>query len=258
MQTIAVVNQKGGVCKTTSAVNLAYQLAERSQRVLLVDLDPQANASSTCVVKGTAGSVAEIFSQKTVVMSELIQPVVFDGVPHPRLSVLPSDAYLAQAQQQIPERLHKEKKLGRALAQVAEQYDFCLIDCAPSLDMATLNALATADRCLVPVEMGSYAKKGIMLLLDQLAELHECANLRELLDQGTVHFLFTKYNRSHTATNRKVEDDLRDFAPYTLQTRIRTSTAVVAAALAEQPIARIFPRAGVVRDYDAVIQEILL
>lgn len=158
-KTIAIVNQKGGVGKTTSCVNLVASLASKGQRVLLCDFDPQANATSGLGVDKTAASPS-------------IYDVLVNGAPcskaivhTPYGDVLPSNKALAGAGVEMIGMERREYLLKEALSAIVDQYDFILIDCPPSLELLTLNALCAADTLLVPVQCEYYALEGLSDLL---------------------------------------------------------------------------------------------
>ena len=172
IKTIAVVNQKGGVGKTTTAVNLTAALQDLGVKVLLCDFDPQANATSGLGVD----------KRKT---KYSVYDVVINGVPAkdavvatPYGHVLPSSADLAGAAVELIGAEHRERQLEQALAPVKEDYDVVLIDCPPSLELLTLNALAAADAILVPVQCEYFALEGLSDLMATLRMVKRRINPR--------------------------------------------------------------------------------
>jgi chromosome partitioning protein len=165
--TLAITNQKGGVGKTTTAVNLAAALQDRQQRVLLVDMDPQGNATvSSGVSKSDLEvSVSEVLLDEMPVESVLIrsEPAGFD--------LLPSTIDLAGAEFQLVTRIGREMKLRRALVPVMARYDFILIDCPPALNTLTINALVAANDVLIPVQCEYFALEGLSALLDTVEQV---------------------------------------------------------------------------------------
>ena len=161
-KTIAVVNQKGGVGKTTTAVNLTAALTEAGMKVLLCDFDPQANA--------TSGLGVDKRKAKRSVYDVIINDVpAQQAIVHTKFGdVLPSSANLAGAAVELITSEHREHQLRESLAAVKEQYDVILIDCPPSLEMLTLNGLAAADSILVPVQCEYYALEGLSDLMTTL------------------------------------------------------------------------------------------
>ena len=169
---IAVVNQKGGVGKTTSAVNLTAALSEAGKKVLLCDFDPQANASSGLGVdkRTIQHSVYDVIINDTPIQ-EVIQHTRFGDV-------LPATADLAGAGVELISMPDPNYRLRNALAQVADQYDLILIDCPPSLELLTVNALAAADGILVPVQCEYYALEGLTDLMNTLRIVKKRINPR--------------------------------------------------------------------------------
>ncbi len=154
----AVANQKGGVGKTTTAVNLAACLAEAGQRALVIDLDPQANATSGLGMRANGTSSYDLLDG--VPLGELAKPTRFQN-----LWLVPSKPDLAGAAVELARRDDGERFLAESLVGAGEQYDFAFLDCPPSLGPLTVNALAAADRVLVPVQAEYYALEGLSQLL---------------------------------------------------------------------------------------------
>lgn len=160
---IAVTNQKGGVGKTTTAVNLSACVAEKGRRVLLVDIDPQGNASSGlgCVAKNRR-SIYDVLVGETPAKDAILT------TRFGPLSLLPSSIQLAGAEIELLALPGRETLLREALASVREEYDYLLIDCPPSLSLLTLNAMAAADSVLVPIQCEYYALEGVGQLMNTL------------------------------------------------------------------------------------------
>lgn len=168
-KTIAIVNQKGGVGKTTTCVNLVAALTEAGKRVLLCDFDPQANATSGMGVDKTVSK--GIYE---VVIGEV--PAA-DAVSHTRYGdVLPSNKALAGAGVELIAMDHRESLLRNALASLKDQYDYIMIDCPPSLELLTLNALCAADTLLVPVQGEYYALEGLSDLMNTVRLVRRSLN----------------------------------------------------------------------------------
>ena len=153
---VAVANQKGGVGKTTTAVNLSTILAKKNKKVLLVDTDPQGNATSGLGLdKEVEKSVYDVLVEETK-MDEVIE-----GTAVKNLKVCPSNINLAGAEVQLVSIEDREKRLKNKLNEVREEYDYIIIDCPPSLGLITLNAFTAADSVLIPVQCEYYALEGL-------------------------------------------------------------------------------------------------
>ncbi len=169
---IAIANQKGGVGKTTTCVNLAAALASMQKRVLLIDLDPQGNATMGCGIDkyDVETSVYDILVEETPVSAVLVRS------EENGCDVLPANADLTAAEIQLMEVDGRERRLKDALNTVREQYDYLLIDCPPSLNILTLNAFVAADSVLVPIQCEYYALEGLSALLETIEGIRESVN----------------------------------------------------------------------------------
>lgn len=169
---IAICNQKGGTGKTTTAINLAVAIAIAGKRVLLVDIDPQANATSgfgvdrTKVFKSTYDILIEEASTKEILMSNC------EG----KMSILPSNAHLAGAEIELVAVLRREYRLKKAMESVTNEFDYIFIDCPPSLGLLTINALTCAQSVLIPVQCEYYALEGLTQLLNTITLVHDNLN----------------------------------------------------------------------------------
>ncbi|HEV2837613.1 MAG TPA: ParA family protein [Pyrinomonadaceae bacterium] len=199
---ITVANQKGGVGKTTTAVNLAAIIASWGNRVLLVDADPQGNATSGTGVQ--RGSFRKSLYH-SLVMDEPISAIALP-TPVPALDIVPANKDLAGAEIELVEVEQREFRLKRALAPIEANYDYIIIDCPPSLGLLTLNALTAAKSLLVPIQCEYYALEGVTELFDTLARIRRLHN-PGLMIEG---LLLTMYDE-RTNLSAAVAADLRDF-----------------------------------------------
>ena len=174
-KTIAIVNQKGGVGKSTTSVNMTATLTEAGQKVLLCDFDPQANSTSGMGVDKTLSKgIYDVLIGEVPLTDALVHTKYGD--------VLPSNKALAGAGIELIGMEHREFLLKRALEQVADQYDFILIDCPPSLELLTLNALCAADSILVPVQAEYFALEGLSDLMNTIRIVRRSLNPQLELD----------------------------------------------------------------------------
>jgi chromosome partitioning protein len=177
---LAVANQKGGVGKTTTAVNLGASLAELGYRVLVIDLDPQANATTGLGLdpRSIETSMYDVILRE-LPLEDCIEPTVVKN-----LFVAPSSLDLAGAEIELVPVFSRERRLGNAVAAVREQYDFIFIDCPPSLGLLTVNALAAASEVLVPIQCEYYALEGLGQLLRNVELVRK--NLNPVLEVSTI------------------------------------------------------------------------
>jgi chromosome partitioning protein len=199
----ALANQKGGVGKTTTTVNVAACIAEAGYETLLVDIDPQANATvGLGLSKDTRPSIYDVLAGDALAEEAVVASTI------ERLSVLPAHPDLAGANVELPREAGSESRLRDALAPIRDRYAYLLLDCPPSLGPLTVNALVAADRVIVPVQTEYFALEGLAGLLDTLALIQ-----RELNPRLTVAGMLLTMHDGRTRLARDVEREVREHFP---------------------------------------------
>ncbi len=247
---ISMCNQKGGVGKTTSTINLGASLASYGRKVLLVDLDPQGALSAGLGVPHyeLANTVHNLLVEPRVPISDVLIKTRVDG-----LDLVPSNIDLSAAEIQLVNEVGREQALARALQPLLDQYDYILIDCQPSLGLLTVNALACSDAVIIPTECEFFSLRGLALLTDTVDKVRERLNPKLKIDG----ILVTRFD-SRTVNAREVMARvLERFGDLVFDTVIARTVRFPETSVAGEPITSWAPKSGGAQAYRALAREVI-
>jgi chromosome partitioning protein len=247
---LAMCNQKGGVGKTTSTINLGAALAEYGRRVLLVDFDPQGALSVGLGVQPhqLEQTIYNVIMERGTDVHDVVRRTGVEG-----MDLLPSNIDLSAAEVQLVAEVGREQTLGRVLRPLIDNYDFVLVDCQPSLGLLTVNALAAADGVIIPLECEFFSLRGVALLIDTIEKVRERLNpkleisgiLATMFDPRTLH--------SREVMARVVEA----FGDIVFDSVINRTVRFPETTVAGEPITRWAPRSTGARAYRALAREVI-
>jgi len=247
---ISMCNQKGGVGKTTSTINLGAALAEYGRKVLLVDLDPQGALSAGLGVPHyeLAHTVHNLMIEPRVGIDEVLIRTRVDG-----LDLIPSNIDLSAAEIQLVNEVGREQTLGRALRPVLDRYDYVLIDCQPSLGLLTVNALACSDGVIIPTECEYFSLRGLALLTDTVDKVRERLNPK-LEISGIV---VTRFDNRTVNAREVMARVLERFGDLLFDTVIARTVRFPETSVAGEPIISWAPKSGGAQAYRALAREVI-
>jgi chromosome partitioning protein len=249
-QVVAICNQKGGVGKTTSTINLGAALAEYGRRVLLVDFDPQGALS---VGLGVASqhfehTIYNLIMEQRVATEEVVQPTSVPG-----MDLLPSNIDLSAAEVQLVTEVGREHALGRTLRPLVPRYDFILVDCQPSLGLLTINALACADGVLIPLECEYFSLRGVALLMDTIDKVRDRLNPRLAI----TGILATMYDPRTLHAREVMARVVEAFGDTVFDAVISRTVRFPETTVAGEPITRWAPKSAGAKAYRALAREVI-
>ncbi len=246
---MAIINQKGGVGKSTTAINLSAALGEMGKQVLLVDLDPQGNSSSGLgVEKSQVQNCIYDVLLNDVPVEEVIIPDVCEG-----LDLVPATINLAGAEVELVSEMARENRLKDAIGALRGKYDYVFIDCPPSLGLLTVNALVAADKLLIPIQCEFYALEGVTKLLDSMKRVK--TRLNPTLDIYGV--LMTMYDGRTTLSRQVVEEVRSYFGRLVFETLIPRTVKLSEAPSFGQPITLYDPSGKGAQSYMSLAKEVI-
>jgi chromosome partitioning protein len=247
---IALCNQKGGVGKTTTAINLGAALSELGRRVLLIDFDPQGSLS---VGLGVNPNSFDLTIYNLLVGPRADPRAAVVGTATPGLDLLPANIDLSAAEVQLVSEVAREHSLARVIGPLKEDYDVILIDCAPSLGLLAVNALTAADGVIVPLECEFFALRGVAMLTDTIDKVHDRLNPKLRL----IGILGTMYD-GRTLHNREVmERVLEAFGETVFHTAIRRTVQFPETTVAGEPITTYATGSAGAEQYRSLAREVL-
>lgn len=249
LHTIAIINQKGGVGKSTTTVNLAAALGKQGRKVLIVDFDPQGNSTSGI------GVDKEGLSQ--CIYDALLHDVPAENLIHDTVServyIIPATIQLAGAEIELVSAMARETRLKDLLEPVKDEFDFIFIDCPPSLGLLTINALAAADSVLIPIQCEYYALEGVTKLLESMRMVKGRINK----DLDTYGVLMTMYDSRTSLSNQVVEEVQNYFGNIAFKTCIPRSVKVSEAPSYGMPVIEYAPSNKGARAYMDLAKEVI-
>ena len=247
---IAVCNQKGGVGKTTSTINLGAALTEYGRRVLLVDFDPQGALSVGLGIPAhqLERSIYNLIMERGTTVEDVVIPTRVEG-----MDLLPSNIDLSAAEVQLVTEVGREQTLGRCIASALDRYDYVLVDCQPSLGLLTINALACADGVVIPLECEFFSLRGVALLIDTIEKVRERLNPKLEI----VGILATMYDPRTLHAREVMSRVVEAFGDTVFDAVINRTVRFPETTVAGEPITVWAPKSAGAKAYRALAREVI-
>jgi chromosome partitioning protein len=249
---IAIINQKGGVGKSTVSVNLSFGLYKQGARVLVIDLDPQAHSS--CIycteLQSAEETIASAFINKKIDINTLIKKAVVGEETINNLSIIPSNIKLATVIEQISATVYRERILQNHLNTIIQDYDYIILDCPPTLGILAVNAIYCANTIIIPTNYGKYSLDGMADLLTAIQEIKEN-------HQYKYFILKNLYEKKNSQTNKYINEQLSSLNDHLLTTIIRKNEAINQAQISNVPIQVFNNSSKGAQDFSLLVDEII-